>query len=510
MKEGKYRYLFHNVALFTVSNFVSKVLVFCLVPFYTTVLTESDYGVADVMQTTLLLLVPLLSINAGEAALRFGLEYADSRDEILLYGFRKVVRSIAIVGTLAVALAVALSMAPLQQMFLRITGSSASSLPPYFLLFFLLYICNSLYEYMLLYCQGTEQVQIMITGSVSCTLLVILSNLLFLLVFSMGLLGYLMAQMISFAGAFVLMFVLMGGMGRLRKAGKKEAVMDTRAEKPDGEKETPESGEACPQNLEERMGQYGKSMLLYSTASWVNNAIDRYYILFMLGSFQNGIYGVAYKIPAILTTIQRIFAQAWQMSAVKEYKGPDRDQFFSGMYRAYQTVLVLSCSGIILFLKPIAAVMFRGGFFEAWVLVPPLLLSVVFGALEGFLGSICLAFQDGKSMGRATGVGALANIIMNYFGILEFGSFGAAIATLFSYFTMFVLAFIFVRKHVKLKVMIIRDLLAYLLILVESLLLIFNFKNYYIINAVIVLILALLYLKEEIGIAKRLLSRSGR
>ena len=40
----------------------------------------------------------------------------------------------------------------------------------------------------------------------------------------------------------------------------------------------------------------------------------------MLGSVQNGLYGVAYKIPAILMVFQRIFAQSFQMSATKSYK----------------------------------------------------------------------------------------------------------------------------------------------------------------------------------------------
>ena len=85
-KKSRYRYLADNIALFSVSNFVSKILVFLLVPLYTDVLTTYEYGVADVMQVTLLLLVPALTLNMGEAALRFGIEYADRRGSILKIG----------------------------------------------------------------------------------------------------------------------------------------------------------------------------------------------------------------------------------------------------------------------------------------------------------------------------------------------------------------------------------------------------------------------------------------
>ena len=84
--KSKYQYLAKNLALFTVSNFVSKILVFFLVPLYTGVLTTYEYGIADVMQVTLLLLVPALTFNMGEAALRFGIEEADKRGSILRVG----------------------------------------------------------------------------------------------------------------------------------------------------------------------------------------------------------------------------------------------------------------------------------------------------------------------------------------------------------------------------------------------------------------------------------------
>ncbi|MBQ9605856.1 MAG: polysaccharide biosynthesis C-terminal domain-containing protein, partial [Lachnospiraceae bacterium] len=89
----------------------------------------------------------------------------------------------------------------------------------------------------------------------------------------------------------------------------------------------------------------------------------------------------------------------------------------------------------------------------------------IFGALEGYLGSICLAYKDGRSMGIATGVGALVNIILNYAGIRLFGAIGAAYATLISYFTMFAIAYMLTRKHICLAVDIKRDMLGYVLIL---------------------------------------------
>ena len=451
------------MALFTVSNFVSKILVFLLVPFYTDVLTESEYGIADVMQATLLLLVPLLSMNAGEAALRFALEETESRGSILKAGLRSV--GMAAAAVFAVCALCLFFPFPVQ-------------LKIYIALFAILFACDSIYEFMLLYCQGCEKVQVMITGSVSCTVIVIISNLFFLLVLRIGLYGYLYSQMISFAVSAFIMFCLGGGAGELKR---------------------PEYDGIGPQ-----MKKYGRSMLLYSTSSWVNNAIDRYFILFMLGSVQNGLYGVAYKIPAMLQVLQRIFAQSFQMSATKSYRDEDSAAFFSGLYALYNAVMVTGCAGILFLLKPIASFMFNKGFFDAWTLVPPLLMSVIFGALTGYLGSICLAFKDGKSMGMATGIGALVNIVLNYIGIICIGSLGAAIATFISYFVMFAVALVKTQKHVKLSINIVRDAGAYLLLIAESVLTSGEVKGFYLYDAAILTVLIIMYRNEITMAVKRM------
>lgn len=418
------RYLLKNMSLFTVSNIASKLMVFLLVPFYTNVLTESDYGIADVMQATLLLAVPLLSMNAGEAALRYGIEESGKRGSILRSGLRHVIRSAALVYIICIAL---------------ILIPVLSEYKLYFALFSVLFSCDAFYEFMLLYTQGCEKVEIMIRGSISCTFITVVSNLLLLLVFHMGLYGYLISQMAAFLISAGIMFFRIRGFEALSEP---EDLL-----------------------LRQEMTEYGRGMMLYSTASWANNALDRYFILFMLGSIQNGLYGVAYKIPAILMVFQRIFAQSFQMSATKSYKEEDAGKFFGELYELYNAVMLSGCAFILLILRPLAAFMFRKGFYEAWIMVPPLLISVIFGALEGYLGSICLAHKDGKSMGIATGTGAVVNIILNYFGIILFGTIGAAYATMISYFTMFEIAFALTRKHILMEVDIRRDAFGYLMIL---------------------------------------------
>ena len=72
--KNKYRDLSKNTILFTINSFGSKIISFLLVPLYTYVLSTSDYGTADLVTSTVSLLVPVLTLNVQDAVLRFSLE----------------------------------------------------------------------------------------------------------------------------------------------------------------------------------------------------------------------------------------------------------------------------------------------------------------------------------------------------------------------------------------------------------------------------------------------------
>ncbi len=474
---SEYKYLAGNLALFTISNFVSKILVFLLVPFYTNVLTTSDYGIADVMQTTLLLLVPALTINMGEAALRYGIDRSDKRGEIFGTGLKFVAMASATVAAVSLAACVFV------KGFVRW----------YLFLFIFLFLTNCTYEFLILFFQGCEQVKIVVCGSVFSTVVLIGCNIFFLLIVKAGLNGYLLSQMLAFTCASLLMLAL----GHRLMPGIVHAGI-CKNDDPDKE-------------FRKELVSYGVPMIAYSTGSWINNAADRYLVSLIKGVAVNGVYGVAYKIPAILTVFQRIFAQSWQMSATKSYGDKNSKEFFSAMYRGYNTFMVAGCSFLILVVKPVALFMFRKDFYSAWLYVPPLLISVVFGALTGFLGSICLAYKDSKAMGWATGTGAVLNIVLNLILIPGYGAMGAAVATAVSYFTMYFMAYRKVAGYVKLDVNLRRDYASYVLLIIEAVIMICGDRpglagnTEYIVSAVIFIVISAMYLKEMIRIVTKLI-----
>lgn len=81
--KAKYAALSKNTALFTINSFGSKMISFFMVPLYTYVLSADDFGTADLITSTASLLIPILTLNIQEAALRFSLDEEKDRTAVI-------------------------------------------------------------------------------------------------------------------------------------------------------------------------------------------------------------------------------------------------------------------------------------------------------------------------------------------------------------------------------------------------------------------------------------------
>ena len=75
-----------NSIIFAIGNIGSKFIQFVLLPYYTYVLSETEYGTIDVVQSIGTLLIPLLSLTIAEAVFRFAMDKKESPQEIFSIG----------------------------------------------------------------------------------------------------------------------------------------------------------------------------------------------------------------------------------------------------------------------------------------------------------------------------------------------------------------------------------------------------------------------------------------
>lgn len=396
--QGRAGYLLKNTGLLTISSFSSKILVFLLVPLYTSVLSEEEYGVFDLVQTTVLLLLPILTINIYDAVMRYCMDSNYDHRIITGIGTKFVGLSILVFTALSVINLVF-------QLVPRISQYTG-----YMVLYYSAYLCN---QFLVQYAKGKEKVKIIAIAGVVNTIVCVALNILLLLHIKMGVAGLFIAYI---AGLFSSSLVIIFGTHFFSNLSF-----------------------AHNQSYQKEMIMYSAPLVLGTIGWWCNNASDRYVITYLCGFAANGIYSVAYKIPSILTTVQQIFTQAWQVSAVKSFDEEGSCQFYGRVFKTTNIIMCLICMGLILFTKSIAHILYKNGFYDAWQYVPFLLVASVFNSASGVVGPVLNANKDSKSLGISSLIGTISNVILNVVFVLLIGPQGAAIATVIASFIIFIL-----------------------------------------------------------------------
>ena len=81
--QNKYATLISNTIIFALGTFGSKLLVFLLMPLYTSYLSTAEYGAMDVVVNVSNMLLPLVIVSINDGVIRFGMDRADIGDQRL-------------------------------------------------------------------------------------------------------------------------------------------------------------------------------------------------------------------------------------------------------------------------------------------------------------------------------------------------------------------------------------------------------------------------------------------
>lgn len=411
MMNSRFKLLSKNLGILTISNFASKILVFLLVPLYTSVLSTEEYGTYDLAVSVVLLLFPLFTLNIVDACMRFLMEKNAKREKIAIIGIRQISISIIMFGVFMVCISKAS------------VWKTIAGLETYVFMYYLTYALN---EFFIQFAKGINRITDMAVAGVISTISMISTNILFLVCLGWGLQGFFLANIVS-QGVSVIYFVIRIRFWNYISTWKVDYV------------------------LNKEMLCYSFPLIATALCWWINSTSDKYIISLMLGVSANGLLAVSYKIPSIINTIQGIFIQAWQISAIKEYGNGDTSGFYGNTFSIVNVLMCAACAWLILLAKPIASILYAKDFYAAWQYVPFLLIASVLNCASGLIGPILAAKKNSKAMMWSALIGAGANIILNIVFVYFMGTQGACIATAICSFIIYYVRKEAVREDIKIE-----------------------------------------------------------
>lgn len=380
-REGK---LFSHTLLLGIASVISKAITFFMLPLYTTALDPSEFGVVDILISTAVLLLPIVSLHAPEALFRFRLE--GERGALagggiyLLIGFLLFLVSVPLFGF-------------------------SSLLSSYRWILFFYVVTSVLRSFLAHLLRSDGAFALYAVQQIFCALLTVTLQFLFLKVYQYGVVGYLLAVILADAVTSLMLFpyLLAQVKGEIRPS----------------------------KSLRKQMMRYAFPMIPGSVLWWLMAVADRYLLLAFQGEAATGVLAAAGKLPGLVSLLIGIFMESWHYAALGRKEG--KEILFGRIY-ALLVPSVLTI-GVVLSLlaRPLVFVFLADSYASAAVVVPLLVFGAVCGGLANFVGSVyTLRMRSSATLFTAL-VCAMGNVLLSFWLLPTLGVLGAALSTALSF-----------------------------------------------------------------------------
>lgn len=404
------RDLIKNTSILTFGVICTKGIMFIMTPLFIRWLSQSDYGTFDFLINYVTLVIPLITLNVGEAVFRLLIDQADNES--------KTIVSCAIISDMAGMI-----------FSIIIVGCICLFLPQYgtyAVYFFIVLLCETIYNFLGMVMRGLKCLPLYNIANIIYVFSMALSAFIFVKLFDMGLLGIFLAYSFGYAVSSFYMAIV----SQIKKYFSWKYFDVTKLK---------------------YMLKYSLPLIPNAVGWWVINISDRTIVSLILGVEANAVLAVTHKLPNLCQTLYSRFNLSWQQSAAETIDNKDRDKFYSevlnSLIHLMSSLVVILLSANIFFFN----IVYTEDYFKGYYIAPILLIAMLIYMIAQFLGGIYNARLESYKNGITTVIGAVVNIMVHLLFVGHIGLFAAVISTLISYIVVLVARFLDIRKYVSLR-----------------------------------------------------------
>lgn len=453
--------LIKNTLIVALGKICTQFVSFILLPFYTTYLSTTEFGVVDLLNTYISLLIPLVFLQMDQAVFRFLIDVRGNekkeKEIITTSSIFSVVESVIYI---IIYLIVAQFINNDYKIFLGFN------------------VVISMFANLILQInRGIGDNAGYSFGCMVSGLGTIVLNVIMIRIFNMGAYGVLTASLLANLICIVVLLI------------KKRMFRYIK--------------------LSQFNNKYLKQMLKYSIplvpnmlSWWIINVSDRTIISIAIDVGANGIYSAANKFSTICVSLFNIFSMTWSESASLCINDKDKDEFFNKIINNSITLFSCICIEGIAIMPFVFNIFIHGeNFAPAYNQIAILLVATIFNIIVSLFGSIYVALKKTKEIAKTSIYAAVINIFVNLILIKSIGIYAASLSTLIAYFLMSLYRYYDVKKYIKIS-------LEYKTVIIIVMVLIINIISYYSYNRLMYICDFLFTTIFSIGINKKFILAS--
>ncbi len=421
---NKKKQLAKNTIIIFMGRVCTQLISYFLLPLYTSYLATKEYGMVDLVQTYVTLLVPIITLELEMSIFRYLIDVRGKKKDTK----KLISNNFFVLGISLTIFSV-----------LYLIVSSFVSIPYRFLILFDVIVCVLSGNFLQI-ARGFGRT---LDYSISCILTgatTILSNIIFICFLDMRADGMILSMALAnFVCSLYLFF-------RLKLYSYiQRSLVDWK--------------------LLKEMFHYSIPLIPNGVSWWIVNVSDRSIISVVLGASANGLYAISNKFPTIISSLTGVFNLSWSESAALHINSDDRDEFFSDIYNTVMKLFTAMGVGMIACMPFAFPIFIDAKYNAAYPYIPFLVLGTVFNVAICLYSQVYLAKKLSKQVASTAILGAVINIVINVIFIKKFGLYAAALSTAISYFVMMVYRHIDLKKYVTITIekgLVLKSILIYL------------------------------------------------
>lgn len=424
-----------NIIIITIGKICTQLITFFLLPLYTGILSTSEYGTVDLLNTLVSLLLPIVTFQVEQAVFRELIEVRGKNDK------ESRIISSAVITVIFQCI-----------VYLIIFALISPFINNHYKFFLATNVVANIFLSLLLQiARGFGDNKKYAFASFISALSTIIFNILFLVVIKLGANGMLLGTMLGQIVATIYLFISLRLYKYLKVKDYKKEVIKS-------------------------LWKYSLPLIPNAISWWVFNASDRVIVSAFLGVDQNGILAASLKFSTVFITFYNIFNMSWTESISIAIKDDDVSDYFNKMFNIILKLFTALAIGMIACMPFVFPIMINEKFSVGYGLVPISIIGSLFNVVVGLVSVIYVAKKNTKAIASTSIVSAVINIIVHLVLIKFIGLYAAVISTFMAFFIMSIYRLIDVSKrYFKIKIdmkFVIQSLIA----------LIFVFVSYYINN----------------------------
>mgnify|MGYP005781891873 CR=1 FL=1 len=392
-QESRNQQLMRGTVIYAIGNFGSKILSFLIAPLYTYYINPTEMGQYDILNTTIGLLTPFLTLQIGDATYKWIITNRQKSKEYMSVAFQLLIAT----SFLSVII---------------ITIVNHFVAIPYCSYFVVLLIIGRFADQMQRVLRALGKQKLFAILGILNTFVFLIVNVVQICLLNRGVEAILTSSIIS--NAVVIIIVSLCEPRVL--PGKFLFKMNF--------------------PLQKQMIKFSAPMIPNIMNWWVINSSDRYIVNFFLGTAANGILSLSYKFPTLLQLVNSMFYNSLQDLAIGDKHTAEKDTYYTKIFETYYLFIFGMLIPLIPATRIVIEVLMEESYHSSALYTSWIYIGVAFQGLSSFLGIGYMKSGNTKEASKSSIYAAIINAISHILMIKFIGLHAAGISTMLGFAVM--------------------------------------------------------------------------